>query len=388
MVNMKTSIHDFVDSEALARVSGVNGLSSRLPTVAYKNDEFLALEYQRWLSRTWMFVGRAHELPHPGDVAPIPGHPYFLVRNGEGAINAFHNVCRHRGHRLVDGPCNKRNALICPYHAWTYDLDGKLLATPSFFGYGKPTPEGFDPEQHGLVPVRCAQWHDWLFINVDGNAKPLTDFVAPLAARFPEVDFAALDHYLTIDLGALACNWKVALENTMEPYHVPVAHRETAAGQPLDLHYMVDDGPVMGCAIDIEGSEYTNQPSANDLDNLNMSARFLLLAPNFFLTSYAPDKMIDTLILPDSRDPTKCWMQNAWYTTSGKALNADEIETWRELEVRVADEDIAIMTAVQHGFESKVADDGGVLSPVYETCIASFYKQLVTALSDDPSDAA
>ena len=223
-------------------------------------------------------------------------------------------------------------------------------------------------------------WHDWIFINIDGDAGPLADFVAPLAARFPEVDFAALDHYLTIDLGAVACNWKVALENTMEPYHVPVAHRETAAGQPLGLHTMVDDGPVMGCAVDIEGSDYTNQPSANDLDNLDMSARYLLRAPNFFLTSYAPDKMIDTLILPDSRDPTKCWIQNAWYTTSGKRLSAAEIETWRALEVRVAGEDISIMSAVQRGTESVVADDGGVLSPAYETCITSFYKHLVGAL--------
>ena len=380
---MNTSIRDFIDAEALARARGDNGLASRLPTVAYKDRDFLALEYSRWLRRTWMFVGRGQEMANPGDVAPIPGHPYFLMRNGEGVINAFHNVCRHRGHTLVEAPCNKRDTLVCPYHAWTYDLDGKLLVAPHFGGHRDALPEGFDPAEHGLAPLRCAMWHDWIFINVDGDAEPLADFVAPMAARYPEVDFAALDHYLTVDLGNVACNWKVALENTMEPYHVPVAHRETAAGQPLELHYMVDDGPVMGCAIDIEGSDYTNEPSPNDLDNLDMSARYLLLVPNFFLTSYAPDKMIDTLILPDSRDPTKCWMQNAWYTTSGKALTAEEIENWRELETRVAGEDISIMAAVQRGVESEAADDGGVLSPVYETCITSFYKHLIAALSDE-----
>ena len=377
---MNTSIRDFVAPEALARAKGENGLSSRLPTVAYRDGDFLALERRRWLRRTWLFVGRGQALPHPGDVAPVPGHPYFLMRNGDGDIRVFHNVCRHRGHRLVDAPCNKRDTLVCPYHGWTYDLDGRLIATPHFGGHRISTPAGFDPAEHGLVAVRSAQWHDWIFVNADGGAEPFEAFIAPIAARFPEVDFAALDHFLTIDLGAVPANWKICLENTMEPYHVPVAHRETAAGQPLDLHTMVDDGPVVGCAVDIEGSGYTNQPSDNTLDNLDMSARYLLRVPNFFITSYAPDKMIDTLILPDSRDPSICWIQSAWYSTSGRPLGNAEVERWRALEQRVADEDISIMSEVQRGVESEAADDGGVLSPAYETCITGFYRHLIAAL--------
>ena len=222
---MNTSIRDFVAPEALARAKGENGLSSRLPTVAYRDGDFLALERRRWLRRTWLFVGRGQALPHPGDVAPVPGHPYFLMRNGDGDIRVFHNVCRHRGHRLVDAPCNKRDTLVCPYHGWTYDLDGRLIATPHFGGHRISTPAGFDPAEHGLVAVRSAQWHDWIFVNADGGAEPFEAFIAPIAARFPEVDFAALDHFLTIDLGAVPANWKICLENTMEPYHVPVAHR-------------------------------------------------------------------------------------------------------------------------------------------------------------------
>ena len=125
---------------------------------------------------------------------------------------------------------------------------------------------------------------------------------------------------------------------------------------------------------------YTNQPSDNTLDNLDMSARYLLRVPNFFITSYAPDKMIDTLILPDSRDPSICWIQSAWYSTSGRPLGNAEVERWRALEQRVADEDISIMSEVQRGVESEAADDGGVLSPAYETCITGFYRHLIAAL--------
>ena len=74
-----------------------------------------------------MFVGRASDLPNSGDAKPVPGHPYFLIRNGTGVINCFHNVCRHRGSELIDGPCHKKDTVVCPYHAWTYDFDGKLV---------------------------------------------------------------------------------------------------------------------------------------------------------------------------------------------------------------------------------------------------------------------
>ena len=182
---MKTSIRDFVSGEALARVAGADGVASRLPRAAYTDKDFQALEYRRWLDRTWLFVARAHDIPNPGDVSPVLGHPFFLVRGEDGEIRAFQNACRHRGHRLVEGPCNKKPAIICPYHAWAYGLDGRLLTTPHFGGHGRQQVAGFEREKYGLKPVRCARWHDWLFLNLDGEAPPIETFVAPLAAKFP-----------------------------------------------------------------------------------------------------------------------------------------------------------------------------------------------------------
>ena len=375
---------DFVDGEALARVRGEGGLHSRLPSAAYTDGGFLALEYRRWLARTWLYVGRGHEIPEPGDVLPVPGHPYFLVRNKAGDVRAFQNACRHRGHALVDGPCRGLRLFTCPYHAWSYDLDGRLLGTPHFGGHKVHEVAGFDRADHGLKPVRCETWHDWIFLNIDGEAGPLADFVAPMAERLADVDFGKLTHYLTIDAGALGLNWKLAMENNMEPYHVPVVHRSTAAGQPLSAHQAFVERPVMGCTVDIPGSAYTNTArDGGSLEALDMSSRFILRSPNFFLTSYAPDTIVDSLILPDSRDPQRCYLQNAWYTTSGRRPSEEEIRQWDELEREVLEEDLRVMRMVAKGLECAAVDDGGVLSPVWESCIAAFYGELVDAMAEN-----
>jgi choline monooxygenase len=379
----QVNFSDFVDNEAFSRVMGVDGLHSRLPASAYSDENFLALEYKRWLAGTWLYVGRGHEIPAPGDVMPLPGHPFFLVRNKKGEVRAFQNACRHRGHALVDEPCRGLRLFTCPYHAWSYDLDGRLIGTPHFGGHKIHEVEGFDPAEYGLVPLRCELWHDWIFLNIDGEAEALADFVAPIKRQMPEVDFGKLSHYLTIDAGALGLNWKLAMENNMEPYHVPVVHRSTAAGQPLSAHKAFVERPVMGCSVDIPGSNYTNEPrQGQGLEALDMSSRFILRPPNFFLTTYAPDTVVDSLILPDSRNPRKCYIQNAWYTTSGHRPSPAEIKQWYDLEREVLGEDLRVLTMVAKGLEATAVNDGGVLSPVWESCIAAFYAELVEAMVD------
>ena len=113
-----------------------------------------------------------------------------------------------------------------------------------------------------------------------------------------------------------------------------------------------------------------------------MSARYLLRAPNFFLTSYAPDVIVDTMFVPDARDPAKSWLEQAWYTTSGRSLSQDEVEAWSVLEEQVIGEDIEVMGEVQAGVESPAVDDGGVLTPAWEACISGFYRHVVQRLQD------
>ena len=118
-----------------------------------------------------------------------------------------------------------------------------------------------------------------------------------------------------------------------------------------------------------------------------MSARYLLRMPNFFLTTYAPDVVIDTMFVPEAKNPARCWLEQAWYTTSGRTLSAAEIEAWQVLEEQVIGEDITIMTGVQAGIESSAVDDGGVLTPAWEACISGFYRHMTRQLCRASSDS-
>ena len=142
---------------------------------------------------------------------------------------------------------------------------------------------------------------------------------------------------------------------------------------------MAED-PIVGSAIDIEGSDYSNRPGSPEIDNLNMSARYLLRMPNFFLTSYAPDVIVDTMLVPDYADPRRCWLEQAWYTTSGRVMSEQEIRDWTELEEAVIAEDIEVMSEVQAGIESVAVDDGGVLTEAWESCLSGFYRHMVRQL--------
>ena len=158
-------------------------LAHGLTSTAYTNEAFFALENERIFPDSWVFAGFVHELAGAGDVAPVTvaGKPVLLVRDAEKQIRAFHNVCRHRCLKLVDKPGNVGHAIRCPYHSWTYGLEGDLRITPYFGGHDpRAVPDGFDRGEHGLAPVRSATWHDWIFVNLNGAAPPFDDFIAPV----------------------------------------------------------------------------------------------------------------------------------------------------------------------------------------------------------------
>ena len=137
------------------------------------------------------------------------------------------------------------------------------------------------------MPVRCAVWHDWIFVNLDGTAPPIEDHLAPLAGRLGGIDLGAMTPLVKLDLGTVNANWKFLVENFVEPYHVPVVHAQSAAGQPLREHYMIDGGTCFGCAIDVNAEcAETGRPVPQDA--LDMSSLYLTLFPNFVFGHYAP----------------------------------------------------------------------------------------------------
>ncbi len=177
-----------------------------------------------WYSR-WIAVARADEIAAPGDyrVAAIGTQSVFVVRAADGGLRAFHNTCRHRGSILctVEQGSFARARIVCPYHAWTYDLDGRLIATPRRM----PTPD-FDPAKLPLFAVAVAGWGGFVFVNLAGRkAPPLADSLGPMRERFARYGLADLrvGRRIVADVRA---NWKLLCENFSECFHCPPVHPE------------------------------------------------------------------------------------------------------------------------------------------------------------------
>ncbi len=348
-----------------------------LPGSAYTSDAFWARETSTLFPRGWTFVGFAHELDRPGDVRPVAvgGRPVLLVRGEDGALKAFHNVCRHRCLKLVDKPGNRGRLLKCPYHAWAYDLNGRLRSTPYFGGSEHHEQEGFDRSEHGLVPIRTGVWHDWIFVNLSGDAEAFDDFVAPLARHLDGVDFSKLQVVGVIDLGVIETNWKFLMENFIEPYHVQFVHA-TTTDQPLTDHYTVVDGRCLGSAIDVADDHHKKDESAN---TLAVSSRYLTLFPNFVFGRYFPDQLGVHENTPIGPGQTR--QRRAIYTTNDQPLGNDDADALMALWRDVHREDHEICERLQEGRKSDIADGGGVLSPHWENSVRRFQEFVVEAVS-------
>ena len=370
---MSESLQSILGAEALAAFEAEGPVASGLPGAAYTSEAFLALENKRIFADSWVFAGFTHELARTGDAMPVTvaGQPLLLVRDAGSRVRAFHNVCRHRNLKLVDTPGNAGRALRCPYHSWTYGLDGTLLLTPYFGGRGPRTaPAGFDRRSHGLVPVRSATWHDWIFVNLDGAAPPIEEFTAPLRNRLEGADLTRLHHIVTIDFGEVAANWKLIVENFIEPYHVQFVHATTTE-QPLTDHYTVNAPGCLGCAVDVSGE-------ADREDTLSADSRYLTLFPNFVFGLYLPDEVGVQLNLPLAAGRTL--QRRAIYSLDPAPPPAGRAEQLAALWRGVHAEDHAMLERLQQGRASETAASGGVLSPAWEDAVRSFQELVVNGL--------
>jgi choline monooxygenase len=198
---------------------------SNLPGVCYTSPEWYQREIEQIFMREWLCVGRANQIPRPGDyvTCDIAGEPVLVVRGNDSVVRAFSNVCRHRASVVASGEGSCR-AFRCPYHRWTYDLSGRLLATP-----GRRTPmdeaEDFDGSSIGLVPVKLEMWGGFLFINFDERSLSLLSWLGELPDIFANY---RLDEMVTTRriTWSVECNWKVFMENSIEEYHVETLHRK------------------------------------------------------------------------------------------------------------------------------------------------------------------
>ena len=343
-----------------------------LPSKSYTDQEFWEKECDTVLSEGWLFVGFVHEFLKSGDVIPsfIAGKPILLVKNNNKDITAFHNVCSHRCLKLVDEKKNVGKIIRCPYHSWTYNLEGKLIAAPHIGGINKHKPKGFKFLEHGLKPIRIHIWHDWIFINLNGKAKKFEEYAKPLIKKFEDVNFNKLKYTATLDFGKINTNWKFLIENFIEPYHVQFVHK-TTTNQPLKNHYTIVDGICYGSGVDVKKEDNKNSSA------LSVSSRYLSLFPNFIIGTYYPNQIGVYLNTPIS--PSITSQKRIIYTTDGKEMTKEETDITKKIWWSVHKEDHAICERLQEGRASPASDAGGLLSPYWEKGVQKFQKLIIQA---------
>jgi Rieske 2Fe-2S family protein len=279
------------------------GQSRMLPRDAYTSPRVFAFEQERFFAGSWTCVGREGDLEGTGAqrATRVGGAGVLLVRATDGRVRAFANTCRHRGHELLGvGEQTSRRTVLCPYHAWTYDLDGSLRVAPGFRDHTE-----FRPGEHGLVELPLESWHGFLFVNGSGDAPPFAEHVGALDELVAPYQPARLVPLASHSYD-LACNWKVVLENYHECYHCPLIHPELcqvsppASGDNFEL-----DGAWVGGTMDLKDHAATMSLDGHsdgvpipglDAERLRTVA-YLGLFPNLLLSLH-PDYVMTHLVEP------------------------------------------------------------------------------------------
>jgi phenylpropionate dioxygenase-like ring-hydroxylating dioxygenase large terminal subunit len=332
------------------------GQSRMLPRAAYTSERVLAFELERFFAGSWTCVGREGDLEGTGAqrAARVGGAGVLLVRGGDGRARAFANTCRHRGHELLGaGASTVRRTILCPYHAWTYDLDGALRVAPGFRDL-----RGFEPAEHGLVELPLESWHGFLFVNGSADAPPFAEHVGALeelvAPYRPErlVPLASHDY-------DLACNWKVVLENYHECYHCALIHPELCQVSPPNSGENFElDGAWVGGTMDLKDHAATMSLDGHSdgvpiagLEGARLrTVSYLGLFPNLLLSLH-PDYLMTHLVEP--LGPTACHITCTWYFPPEAAARpgfdpAYAVEFWD----RTNRQDWAACESVQRGMAS------------------------------------
>jgi choline monooxygenase len=283
--------------------------AENLPRGAYTDPEFFQLELDRVFGRHWTYVGAAGEMPDPGDTIPLMlgEMPIVLVRQRDGGVKAFHNVCRHRGPILVREAVKAQRALVCPYHAWSYDLTGELRRTPAYMGSGRQDAGPLDLACMGLAEIRCTVWNDGIFINLSGDAGPIEAVFAALLSRWSDYDLSLLRYGGSVRL-RIQGNWKLAMENFQEGYHLPTTHPFLNALSSLENHYSVVQPDFQG-----QGSHYYDRDLAghaglpvfpNLSDHWRDRAEYPAILPNLMFGLH-PDHLLFFGVIPLSPSETE-----------------------------------------------------------------------------------
>ncbi len=321
--------------------------ASTPPAAWYRDPDIADLENHGIFGTWWQYVAPLSQVEKPGDfvTTDIAGNPIVVVRGRDGALRAFYNVCRHHAAEIATGPCGSVASLVCPYHGWTYGLDGALKGVPQFDGVCN-----FDKAQNGLKPVRVEAWESFVFVTLHPHIPSLTGVRDRLITDVAKLELSKL-RFTERRSYDLNCNWKVYVDNYLDGgYHVPFIH-EGLASVIDDKAYKIEtfggvclqSSPITG-----GGDADTNSVRRGDM------AYYYWKYPNFMLNWY--EGVMDVnLVIPLAVD--RCRVIFDFFFA---ADDTDEARHRQSVAVaeRVQHEDIAICESVQRGINSWAYDTG------------------------------
>jgi choline monooxygenase len=343
-----------------------------LPAPYYVDPAIAAEEKDRIFGRSWQVIGHGDRVAKPGDyfTAQLVDEPLLIVRGTDGELRAFFNVCRHRAGPPAEG-CGSRKLFRCIYHGWTYNLDGSLNHATEVEGV-----EGFKAEDFALVPVRCEEWLNLVFVNLDRNAAPLITSLGNLpqqAERFPFQTMKLFERR-TYDM---KCNWKTYVDNYLEGYHLPTVH--PGLNRELDFNaYTVEPyanhvrqwSPIRGS----QPGDAT--PRRYQEARESLTTDYFWAFPNWMLNCY-PDNVSLNIVLPV--EPERSVAVFEWYLPE-KDLGGEAAKASVRFSDEIQLEDISICEAVQKNLRSR-SYQRGRFSVKQEKGVHAFHRMYAEAMT-------
>ena len=353
-----------------------------LPNEHYTSDAVFNKEKQAVLFNNWSAIGFAKDIPELGDTKPLNfiDMPLIIVRSNEGEINVFQNTCRHRGMILIDKPTKLNNVIQCPYHSWCYTLNGELCATPFVGGTEKNTHEAIKYNELGLFKIKSYVWQDIIFVNISGDAPDFVDYAAKALNRWAEFDkpifSGGKESHFKLEVKT---NWKLAIENYCESYHLPFVHQTLNNNSRIEDHYHIEEPNHFSG----QGSYVYNQMKSDNGDTFpdfeglsnkwDRGSEYIALYPNTLLGVHrdhifsiivepiSTKKSIEHVAIYYAKKPEKMKELNSLITSNAKF--------WKSVFL----EDVSVVEGMQKGRKGLMFD-GGKFSPVMDSPTHCFHK--------------
>ncbi len=327
--------------------------SYSINTECYRNPKFLDIERQQIFHKSWQFLCHEEKLREPGSyiAVDIQGQSIFAARDQQGELRAFYNVCKHRGHELLFGEGQTR-AITCPYHAWVYDLNGQLKRARR-----SETIENFDINQICLNQVKIETFCHLVFVNLDQTATPLAEQTENLEAEIkqyaPDIGELTFAHRLTYRLKA---NWKAVVDNFLECYHCPVAHKDFCSLVEMDTYKVTTHGIYsshMAKAGQIDNKAY-------DIDNATVTDHAVwYLWPNTTLMRY-PGRGNFMVWRFYPVGPEETYEVFDFFFETAQPNEAEQ-EAIKFIDNVLQPEDIGLVESVQRGMQTPAFEQGRYL---------------------------